>query len=108
MALDYVETSKKIVEAVGGAGNISSATNCMTRLRLVLKDEGKAKDDAVQAVKGVKGVMRQADSIKLLSGMRFPTFLRSSGNWGIGMRVAHPLRWRGTLSRDCSASLLAV
>ena len=46
MALDYVETSKKIVEAVGGAGNISSATNCMTRLRLVLKDEGKAKQEA--------------------------------------------------------------
>ncbi len=100
MALDYVETSKKIVEAVGGAGNISSATNCMTRLRLVLKDEGKAKDDAVQAVKGVKGVMRQ--------GGQFPTFLRSSGNWAIGTRAAHPLRWRGTLSRDCSASLLAV
>ena len=44
MALDYVETSKKIVDAVGGASNITSAANCMTRLRLVLKDEGRAKD----------------------------------------------------------------
>ena len=59
MALDYVETSKKIVEAVGGVGNISSAGNCMTRLRLVLKDESKANDEAVKAVKGVKGVMKQ-------------------------------------------------
>ena len=32
MALDYVATSKKIIEAVGGADNIISATNCMTRL----------------------------------------------------------------------------
>ena len=31
MALDYVETSKKIVEAVGGAANIASAANSMTR-----------------------------------------------------------------------------
>ena len=42
MALDYVETSKKIVEAVGGVGNISSAAHCMTRLRLVLKDDKKS------------------------------------------------------------------
>ncbi len=41
MAMDYADVSKKIVAAVGGADNISSATHCMTRLRLVLKDQGR-------------------------------------------------------------------
>ncbi|MBQ8063694.1 MAG: PTS transporter subunit EIIB, partial [Clostridia bacterium] len=49
MALDYKATSQAIVDGVGGVDNIASATHCMTRLRLVLKDEGKANDDAVKA-----------------------------------------------------------
>ena len=68
MALDYVETSKKIAEAVGGTENIASAGNCMTRLRLVLKDEGRANDEAVQAIKGVKGVMRQGGQYQIIIG----------------------------------------
>ena len=91
MALDYVETSKKIVEAVGGAGNISSATNCMTRLRLVLKDEGKAKDDAVQAVKGVKGVMRQGGQYQIIIRNEVSNLFkefRKLGNWDEGSAPA--------------------
>lgn len=42
--MDYIEVSKKIIEGVGGADNIASAAHCMTRLRLVLNDEGKADD----------------------------------------------------------------
>ena len=53
MALDYVKTSNEILEAVGGKDNVASATNCMTRLRLVLKDESKANDETVKAIKGV-------------------------------------------------------
>ena len=85
MALDYVETSKKIVEAVGGAGNISSATNCMTRLRLVLKDESKAKDEAVQAIKGVKGVMKQGGQYQIVIGNEVSNLFKEFkklGNWG--------------------------
>lgn len=68
MALDYVATSKKIVEAVGGAGNIASATHCMTRLRLVLNDEGKAKDDLVKSIKGVKSVIKQGGQYQVVIG----------------------------------------
>ena len=48
MALDYQATSKKIIDAVGGVGNIATAGHCMTRLRLVLKDETKANDETVK------------------------------------------------------------
>ncbi len=68
MALDYAETAKKILDGVGGAKNISSATNCMTRLRLVLKDESKANDDAVSKVKGVKSVIKQGGQYQIVIG----------------------------------------
>ncbi len=68
MALDYVKTSKDIVEAVGGVDNISTATHCMTRLRLVLKDESKANDDKVTAIKGVKSVIKQGGQYQVVIG----------------------------------------
>ena len=68
MALDYVKTSQDILEAVGGVSNIESATNCMTRLRLVLKDESKANDETVKAIKGVKGVMKQGGQYQIIIG----------------------------------------
>ena len=85
MALDYVETSKKIIEAVGGAGNISSAGNCMTRLRLVLKDDKKANDEKVQGIKGVKGVMRQGGQYQIIIGNEVSNLFKEFkklGNWG--------------------------
>lgn len=68
MALDYVETSKKIIEAVGGVSNIASATNCMTRLRLTLKDESRTNDERVQQIKGVKSVIRQGGQYQIVIG----------------------------------------
>lgn len=83
--LDYVETSKKIIEAVGGVGNISSATNCMTRLRLVLKDEAKASDSKVEGIKGVKGVMKQGGQYQIIIGNEVSNLFKEFkklGNWG--------------------------
>ena len=68
MALDYVSTSKQLVEAVGGAENIASATHCMTRLRLILKNESKADDAKVKAVKGVKSVIKQGGQYQIVIG----------------------------------------
>ena len=42
MAKDYAAISKKIVENIGGVENIASVTHCMTRLRFVVKDEGRS------------------------------------------------------------------
>ncbi len=68
MALDYVQTAKSILEAVGGASNVASATNCMTRLRLVLRDESKADDDKVGKIKGVKSVIKQGGQYQIVIG----------------------------------------
>ncbi|MDE7332441.1 MAG: beta-glucoside-specific PTS transporter subunit IIABC [Lachnospiraceae bacterium] len=84
MALDYVETSKRIIEAVGGASNIASATNCMTRLRLVLNDQNKANDDAVSQIKGVKSVIKQGGQYQIVIGNEVSNLFKEftkHGNW---------------------------
>ncbi|WP_276958109.1 PTS transporter subunit EIIB [Faecalibaculum rodentium] len=44
-----------MVKYVGGSSNIQSVTNCMTRLRLILKDPARADIKAMQALDGVQG-----------------------------------------------------
>ncbi len=85
MALDYVETSKKIIEAVGGVSNIASATNCMTRLRLVLNDESKADDKKVEKIKGVKSVIKQGGQYQIVIGNEVSNLFKEfkkQGNFG--------------------------
>ena len=82
MALDYVATSKKILDAVGGAGNIVSATNCMTRMRLVLVDEGKADDDAVKKIKGVKSVIKQGGQYQVVIGNEVSNLMKEFNKLG--------------------------
>lgn len=40
--MDYKKIAEDVLENVGGKENISSATHCITRLRLILKDKSKA------------------------------------------------------------------
>lgn len=83
--MDYVETSKKIVEAVGGAGNIASASHCMTRLRLVLHNEGKADDAKVEGIKGVKSVIKQGGQYQVVIGNEVSNLFKEFkklGSWG--------------------------
>ena len=42
------EIAQNVLAAVGGSANIKSATHCMTRLRLYLKDDTIPQDDQVK------------------------------------------------------------
>ena len=93
MALDYQETSRKILAAVGGAENISNATNCMTRLRLTLKDETKANDDQVKSIKGVKSVVKQGGQYQIVIGNEVSNLFKEFsklGNLTEGSKAAKP------------------
>lgn len=68
MAMDYVQVTDQILKGVGGADNIASASHCMTRLRLILKDESKADTKAVEKIKGVKSVIRQGGQYQVVIG----------------------------------------
>ncbi len=82
MALDYIETSKQIIDAVGGADNIASATHCMTRLRLVLNDESKANDDVVKGIKGVKSVIKQGGQYQIVIGNEVSNLFKEFSKMG--------------------------
>ena len=57
-----------IIKQAGGADNIVSATHCMTRLRLVLRDRSKFDTDAVKQVPGVLNVIIQNGEYQVVIG----------------------------------------
>ncbi len=55
--MNYNDLGQQILGLVGGAGNVGSYTNCMTRLRLNLVDSTAADIDAIKSLDGVLGVV---------------------------------------------------
>lgn len=68
MAKDYTDLAHAVADAVGGKGNVISVTNCMTRLRFVLKDDSVPSEEAVRAIPGVKGIMNQGGQYQIIIG----------------------------------------
>lgn len=54
------ELAGRILELVGGKGNVCSTANCMTRLRIRLKEATKADVAGLKATEGVLGVVEGA------------------------------------------------
>ena len=61
------ELSLKILELVGGKENVTAATNCMTRLRINLKDYAKADIEGLKATEGVLQVI-EMDNLHVVLG----------------------------------------
>jgi PTS system trehalose-specific IIC component len=59
---------ERIVQAVGGKDNIITATHCVTRLRLVLKDEGIVDKNALERVDVVKGAFSANGQFQIVIG----------------------------------------
>lgn len=66
------EIAERVLAAVGGSNNVKSATHCMTRLRLYLKDDSIPKDDDVKAIQGVLGVVRGGQQYQVIIGTNVP------------------------------------
>lgn len=70
---DYSELAQLIVDGVGGKDNIESITNCITRLRFVLRDESIARDELFQQgsadkISGVTGLVKQGGQYQVVIG----------------------------------------
>lgn len=68
MAIDYAATAAEIVRHAGGPENVNAVTHCMTRLRLIVKDENKVDMDAIKKVSGVLGCVYAADQLQVVMG----------------------------------------
>lgn len=72
MAIDNKKIAEDVIAAVGGAANITSATHCMTRLRLNLKDQSIPKDDEIKKIKGVLGAQWSGGQYQVIVGQNVP------------------------------------
>ena len=66
--MDYKQTAADIVELVGGKDNISAHTHCMTRLRLVLKDNTKINEEELKKLPGIQGVVYKGGQYQIVIG----------------------------------------
>ncbi len=68
MALDYRQAAQEILDAIGGPGNVVSAAHCATRLRLVLADDSKVNQTAVDNATGAKGNFKASGQLQVIYG----------------------------------------
>lgn len=62
------ELAQQILELVGGAGNVKTATHCVTRLRLNLVDDAKADLEALKALDGTLGAQIKDGQWQIIIG----------------------------------------
>ncbi len=68
VSTNYGDIARIILEGVGGKGNVTSVDNCITRLRLEVKDRLLVKEDVIKS-SGVKGVLRPGKtSVQIIVG----------------------------------------
>ena len=59
---------QRLIELIGGAENIASVSHCLTRLRFVLNDTGKANVDQLDKLSMVKGCFTNAGQFQVVIG----------------------------------------
>ena len=75
MAVDNKQIAQSVLDLVGGASNVTIATNCMTRLRLTLVDRDKADVESIKKVKGVLGAQWAGTQLQVIIGQNVPKVL---------------------------------
>lgn len=67
---DFTEVAKIILEGVGGKENVNTIDNCITRLRLTIKDYTKVDEKKIKSA-GVAGVVRPSkNDVQVVVGMK--------------------------------------
>lgn len=66
--MDYNKVSAEIVSAVGGKANIKNVSHCATRLRLMIIDKNKVKDEQIKKIEGVKGLIVTGSQYQIIIG----------------------------------------
>ncbi|QVJ96124.1 PTS transporter subunit EIIC [Mycoplasma mycoides subsp. capri] len=77
----YTEEVKELVSLLGGADNIVSYTHCISRLRLVLKDNSKADTKAIEALDNVKGVVKPVGAYHVVIGVDVTNYYKEFKNY---------------------------
>ena len=62
------EIAKKVIEALGGRENVNSVAHCATRLRVMVKDEGKINKGAIENLEKVQGAFFNSGQYQIIFG----------------------------------------
>lgn len=88
----YTEDAGRLLDLVGGKGNISAVTHCMTRMRFVLVDPDKADVEAIEELPSAKGTFTQAGQFQVIIGNDVADFYQEftaiSGIEGVSKEAA--------------------
>lgn len=66
--MKYEKLIEEIISSVGGAGNITSASHCFTRLRLTFGDREKVNEAQITSIDGVMGVNERGNEYQIIIG----------------------------------------
>ena len=66
--MDHKSVAQRVLNDVGGAGNIVAAAHCATRLRLVLKNQDKVDQAAIDNDEDLKGSFLNAGQFQIIVG----------------------------------------
>ncbi|CNK43200.1 Phosphotransferase system EIIC [Yersinia aldovae ATCC 35236] len=90
----------QILAGIGGEGNILKLENCMTRVRIVVKDEQLPDLAALKQLTGVKGYIKQGDQHQLIVGPGAASKVVDSMRSLIGNRAADTVVAQDDISRN--------
>ncbi|WP_318446895.1 PTS N-acetylmuramic acid transporter subunit IIBC [Photobacterium leiognathi] len=68
MAKITASMMQEILTAIGGNENVIKCGNCMTRLRLTLRDDSLADRDSIKRIAGVMGLVESDDQFQIVLG----------------------------------------
>lgn len=67
--IEHLELIADAIEKhIGGFNNVATLTNCMTRVRVVLKDRSQFNTEALRKVEGVKGIVDAGEQFQVIVG----------------------------------------
>lgn len=66
--METKELTTRIIELIGGEGNIKDVFHCITRLRFTLKDESCVRIDEIKNLQGVVGAQFQKGQFQIIIG----------------------------------------
>lgn len=74
---EFTRDATRLLDLVGGKGNISSVTHCMTRMRFVLVDGELADAEGIARLPSVRGASTQAGQFQVIIGNDVADFYRA-------------------------------
>jgi len=97
-----------ILENLGGKENIISMTNCMTRLRVEVKDKSRVKKEGVNAVSGVIKLLDNGEGIQIVLGPGAAAKVAGELSKMVGMKLGDAREIKSAIDDKTAAVMIEL